>query len=232
MFRPLGQDKRITAPSLRFDDVSADLSRAIIVVNDPAEGLLNTEVQAIEFSVVRLVHNQVESERRSPRVLFRRVVSDGAAVHRDHALQSIPAIRGRSQTEPSSCWNLPNASLERDGRYVMTLVDHHESVFGSQLLEIFPAGETLNHSEIDFANLTVPTAAQLTDFLCRQAEVGGESISPLIDERFAINNHESRHIVMGDHRAGEHRLSRARWRDKHSEVLSGECFKGSFLLER
>jgi len=94
MLRPLRQDERVTTPSVRSNDIGTDLRGSVVVVNDPAKGLLNTEVQAIAFSVVGLVHDEIELERFSPRVLFRRVVSRWAAVHRDHPLESVPTITG------------------------------------------------------------------------------------------------------------------------------------------
>ena len=106
-------------------------------------------------------------------------------------------------------WHPAEQVLERERRHVVTLVDYHEPVCGGQFFEIVSTRKALGHREIDFAKLTIATATQLTDLLGRQAELGGEPISPLIDERFAIDDHKRGHIVMSDQRAGKHRLARA-----------------------
>ena len=96
MLRPLRQDERVTSPSVRSNDIGTDLRGSVVVVNDPANGLLNTKVQAIAFSVVGLVHDEIELERFSPRVLFRRVVS---RCHSSGSLASLnllgPVLCGR-----------------------------------------------------------------------------------------------------------------------------------------
>jgi hypothetical protein len=103
---------------------------------------------------------------------------------------------------------------------VVTLVDHDESVFSSQLFKIVSTSQALDHGNIDHAKLTIATTSQLTDTLRQQTEMLRKTIPPLINERFAINDHERRYVTVRDQRAGEHRLSCSWRRHKDAEIVA------------
>ena len=63
-----------------------------------------------------------------------------------------------------------------------------------------------------------------------EVEVLGEAGAPLVDELFAVDDHQRRHAVVGDHRAGHDGLAGARWGDEHAAVMADEIGDGGGLL--
>lgn len=142
------------------------------------------------------------NEQLQPHLRFasrsRRIVTNGAAVHRDQTFEAIAPIWRGGQTQPTSHGYLSHAAFERDSWNVVALVDDDESVTGGHVLEVVSSRETLCHCDIDDAALTIVPVAELSDLVFRQSEVSPESVTPLVDERLAIDYHQRWAITVSD----------------------------------
>ena len=141
-------------------------------------------------------------------------------VHRDEFLETVPTIRRCGQSQPVAYGDLSNNTLEGDRWDVMTFVDDDQPVPGGELSEIFPAGETLCHGNIDDPLGPISATTELTDLLGCHAEVVSQPFSPLLDERLSIHHDQCRHPAMGDERAGDDGLSRP-WRGHQDPKVMG-----------
>ena len=147
------------------------------------------------------------------------LVAGRAALEPDQGFEPVAPVRGGGQAEPASRPGALHARLERDRRDVVALVDDDEAVVVEDG-RVVAAGEALDHRDVDHSGRAVAAAADLADLRGVEVEVLGESGAPLVDEFLAVDDHQRRHLVVGDHRAGHHGLAGTRWGDEHAEVVA------------
>jgi hypothetical protein len=76
-------------------------------------------------------------------------VPDRAALHGDDRVVSVAALRGRGQSGDRTCRDIAQQAFDREGGYVMALVDDDVAVAGK--LDVLAAGERLDHRDVDAA---------------------------------------------------------------------------------
>jgi hypothetical protein len=64
------------------------------------------------------------------------------------------------------------------------------------------------------------------------AEQVGDAGAPLVDQRFAVDQHQGGGLVRGDHGAGHHGLARAGRSDQHTQVVLDQLVHGGLLSPR
>ena len=88
----------------------------------------------------------------------------------------------------------------------MALVDDDEPVPGEQLVRLFPAGQALDHGNINHFTGGVLAAADDADAVVGDAEMFAESFPPLGEERLAVDQDQTqppRRLLLGlRHRQG------------------------------
>jgi len=73
----------------------------------------------------------------------------------------------------------------------MALVDDDEPVPGEQLVRLFPAGQALDHGNINHFTGGVLAAADDADAVVGDAEMFAESFPPLGEERLAVDQDQT-----------------------------------------
>lgn len=76
-----------------------------------------------------------------------------------------------------------------------------------QFARPFAAGDALDHRNIDDTGGRVLAASDCADLTGLEPEVFLEAVTPLLEERFAIDKDKCRTVVMGDDCAGHDRLA-------------------------
>ena len=114
---------------------------------------------------------------------------------------------------------LTDAGLERDRGKVVAFVDDHQSISCEQLVRLVSAGQTLDHGDVDDARRSVLAAPDHADLAGCYSEMLAEPVTPLVDERLAVDEHERWDVVAGDDRAGHHRLPGAGWCDDDTSFI-------------
>lgn len=113
---------------------------------------------------------------------------------------------------------------------MVAFVDDDQAVPFEQLGGSISAGDTLDHGHVNDARRIIPTPTYHSDLAQREPEVFAEPLPPLIDERFAVDEHDCRDIMMGDDGAGHHRLAGTGGCDDHSPFVRRDGSDGVVLL--
>ena len=115
---------------------------------------------------------------------------------------------------------------------MVALVDDHEPVPGRQLGDVVPARERLDHRDVDDAAWPAAPGTDDADLSTVDAEVGDEALTPLLEERLAIDHHQRRHRAMGDDATRQHRLPGAGRCDEDPQVVATEDLESVLLTAR
>ncbi len=111
----------------------------------------------------------------------------------------------------------------------MAFVYDHQPVPGCGLGKVAAPGERLRHGNIHHAAGLAPTP-DLADLLLAQAEVLGQSIAPLVNQRLAVDDHQGRNPVMGDQGTGHDGLAGSRWSDEHPQLMRRQLLHCAALI--
>ena len=117
-------------------------------------------------------------------------VSDWTALHRDDRLVTISTVRRRGQARDVSGWEGREHAFGLNGRDVVALVDHNVAVGADEVMEVIAARECLDHRDVDLPRQAAPAGAEPADRPRRDVEELAEPFAPLLDQRFAVNEHE------------------------------------------
>jgi len=112
---------------------------------------------------------------------------------------------------------------------VVAFVDDHKPVSFRDLHQVVPTGETLDHRQI-YDAACLPAGSEQADSLPVKTEVCGQTFSPLLDKMLAVDDHEGRHAMEGDERAGHQSLAGAGRSDQHAELVDDERVNGILLV--
>ncbi len=125
---------------------------------------------------------------------------------------------------------MADAGFERDSGYVMAFVDDDKAVSMEQFGRPFAAGDALDHGDIDDSGLHVLAASDCPDLTGFESEVFLEAVTPLLEERLAIDKDQCWTVMMGDDGTGHDRLAGSgRGNDDASIVRHDRVDRGCLL---
>ena len=190
VLRPLCKHEAISLDLDGSSDVTADLSRALIIFDEGPKYGLNTQLLVTGLLMAGGVRHKYSLDPEVLIVVRCHPVSLSSAIHRDELFKMIPPVGGRGQTEPVSHRHLTHDTLEGDRGDVMALIDDDEAIRLGDLPYVLPTSEALRHRDIDGALRLVAAAAKLTDLLGGNPKVLSETVSPLLDQGLPIDHYE------------------------------------------
>ena len=113
---------------------------------------------------------------------------------------------------------------------MVALVDDDQPVVVEQGAGVLPAGDGLKHRRVDHSGRAVLAAPDRPDVGSRHAEVHAQPVLPLGEELPPFHEHERGYVVVGDGRAGDHRLARTGRGHKDPSVVADDLADGDGLL--
>ena len=232
VLRPLRQHKAVSLDLDGSSNVTADLSRALLVLDEGAEYGLNAQLLVTGLLMTGGVRHKYPLNPEVLIVVRCHPVSLRSAIHRDELFEMIPPVGSRGQTEPVPYRHLTHDTLEGDRGDVMALVDNDEAIRLGDFAQILPTSEALCHRDVDGALCLVAAAAELTDLLGGHPEVLSETFSPLLDQRLPIDHYECGELAVGDDSAGDHGLARTWGRHEYTEMMWNERIQCTLLTVR
>ena len=131
MFAALGEHERIATFGQFAQSIGCDPSRAHIVAGDRAEDLLDARVDGqLRWIKAAVSGDEHASGRGLDLFSPGQGVPDRAALHGDDRVVSVAALRGRGQSGDRTCRDIAQQAFDREGGYVMALVDDDVAVAG------------------------------------------------------------------------------------------------------
>ena len=113
---------------------------------------------------------------------------------------------------------------------MVALVDDDEAIVFEEFVGSFLAGDALDHGNVDGSGWFVLPAADHADVVVVEAEVFAETLAPLGEQWFAVDQDEGWLSVVGDDGAGGDRFAGAWWCDDHGEVVVDDGVEGGLLV--
>lgn len=157
---------------------------------------------------------------------------DGAAGHLNERMLSVlPNHRG-GKAEEILGGSSPRHALERRRGNGMTLVHDDLSVGLERRCEkaVLHPCERLYDRDIQSAISTRLSAPDAADLLGGDFQELRESCHPLSLELLSINQHQCRHLALGNHPSRQHRFPESSPRRQHADLMRNQRIRGQALL--
>jgi hypothetical protein len=216
---PLREYKAISSDLNGCSDVSANLPRTLLILDECPEYGLNANLLVIGLFMSRDVRHQNPLNLEVLIVFRRHPVSLGSAIHRDELFEMIPPVGSRSQTEPVPDGHLTHNAFEGNRGNVMAFVHDNEPVRLGDFAQIFATSKALGHREVDGALRLVAAAAKLTNLLGGHSEMFAETFSPLLDKGLPVHHDQRGETAVGDHSACDHGLAGTWRRHEYTKTM-------------
>lgn len=141
---------------------------------------------------------------------FRAAEANWPALHEIDGVVAVAPKRSRRQSQDESCVCFLHDPLEREGGYMVTLVDNHLAVVRHDVAYDTLAHEALHDCDVDDAVRRALASADYSDRSVIDAQKRGQAIAPLIEQLSPVNDDQRIGLPRGNHCGCNDRLAERR----------------------